>query len=672
MDRDSHNLQYGQQTYRVSDTTTMENSRIPMRTLAAPSLDYKAVFTSTASAYLILDTDLTVVEVNDAYLHATSRTRESILGKNIFDAFPENPKDPGAVEARRLHESLQRVMQTRTADEVGVLQYDIPIGHPGNGRFEKRYWSPVNSPVLDHEGRLTHIIHQAIDVTARTASEIALRASEHRFRALTYATGEVIYRMSPDWAYMHELDGRGFLKDTKALGEWHLEDYVPPENVESVRRAIDDAIRTKSTFDLEHPVLRSDGSRGWTASHAIPILDANGNIVEWLGSASDISARKLAQEQLQDVDRRKDEFLAMLAHELRNPLAPIAAAADVLRLGGHDGARVRRASEIVARQVQHLTGLVDDLLDVSRVTRGRVVLDCVPVDMRSIIQDAIEQVRPLVEERQHRLTLHTTAYAAMVDGDAKRLTQVIANLLTNAAKYTPEQGEISASLDQDGTQVRVIVRDNGIGMCPELMARCFDLFVQAERSSERAAGGLGIGLALVKSLVELHGGRVEVKSDGEGQGSMLTVTFPKISTKNGSTSTTASGTLTPAASQLQVFVVDDNADAAEMLAMLIDGLGHHTVVETDPRKALEQIIQEHPDVCLLDVGMPYIDGHALARAIRAEMADAPMLVAISGYSQPHDRSAALAAGFTEHFAKPVDSIKLALLLSGRSPRSQSP
>ncbi|MGV3570813.1 MAG: PAS domain-containing hybrid sensor histidine kinase/response regulator [Ramlibacter sp.] len=633
---------------------------------AAPPFDYEGIFRSTASAYLILDTRLVIVEVNTAYLEATSRTRESVLGKHIFDAFPENPNDPQATGVRRLFESLQRVMQSKTRDSLGLLQYDIPVGPPEEGRFEKRFWSPVNSPVLDQEGRLTHIIHQAIDVTARVASEIALRASEHRFNALRDVTGDVIYRMSPDWRFMDELNGRGFLRGTDARGEWRVEDYVPAENIAAVREAIDEAIRTKSAFELEHPVLRADGNRGWTVSRAVPVLDTRGEIVEWLGSASDISARKLAEEQLRDADRRKDEFLAMLAHELRNPLAPIASAASLLRLAAHDEARVRKTSEIVARQVQHLTGLVDDLLDVSRVTRGHVELDCVPLDLRSIIQDALEQVRPFVEQRRHRLIFHTTPFAATVSGDPKRLTQVVTNLLTNAAKYTPAGGEISVDLEQDPTHVSVVIRDNGVGMSPKLIESCFELFVQAERTSDRAAGGLGIGLALVKRLVELHAGRIAARSDGDGRGSTFTVTLPRIDDAALSSSGT-SDSLAPASSRLRVFVVDDNADAAHMLAMLIDGLGYEASVETQPRLALERIRLESPDVCLLDVGMPEIDGLALARTIRSTMAEAPMLVAITGYSQPQDRAAALEAGFNEHFAKPVESVKLANLLSNLAP-----
>lgn len=629
---------------------------------AAPPFDYEGIFRSTASAYLILDTRLFIVEVNAAYLKATSRTRETVLGKHIFDAFPGNPNDPQATGVRRLYESLQRVMQSKTTDSLGLLQYDIPVGPPEQGRFEKRYWSPVNSPVLDAEGRVTHIIHQAIDVTARVASEIALRVSEHRFKALSDATGDVIYRMSPDWRFMDGLNGRGFLHGTEAKGEWRIQDYIPAENIAAVRQAIDEAIRTKSTFELEHPVLRADGSRGWTVSRAVPVLDTRGEIIEWLGSASDISARKLAEEQLQEANQRKDEFLAMLAHELRNPLAPIAAAADLLRLAAHDEARVRKISAIVARQVQHLTGLVDDLLDVSRVTRGHVGLDCTPLDLRSIIQDALEQVRPLVEQQRHSLVLHTAPFAVTVSGDAKRLTQVVTNLLTNAAKYTPPGGEISVSLEQDPAHVAVVVRDNGIGMSAKLIDHCFELFVQAERTSDRAAGGLGIGLALVKRLVELHGGRIAARSDGEGRGSTFTVTLPRIDNVAWSGDGASDG-LTPVTSRLRVFVVDDNADAANMLAMLIDGLGCEALVETQSRRALERIRAERPDVCLLDIGMPDIDGHALARAIRETMAKPPMLVAITGYSHAQDRAAALGAGFDEHFAKPVDSAKLAKLLS---------
>ena len=639
-----------------------------MVTAAPAPVDYESIFSATQSAYLILDTELVIVEVNHAYLQATDRTRESVLGRYIFDAFPDNPADPHADGVPRLHESLRRVLQLQTADQVGVLQYDIPIGPPERGSFEKRYWSPINSPVFDGQGKLTHIIHQAIDVTSRVTAEIALRASEFRFRALATATGDVIYRMSPDWVHMHELDGRGFLKDAESQGQWRIEDYVPTEDVAMVQGKIDDAIREKSTYDLEHRVLRTDGSRGWTHSRAVPILDAQGHITEWIGSASDISARMLGEEQLRDANQRKDEFLAMLAHELRNPLAPIAAAADLLRLAAHDDGRVRKAGEIVGRQVKHLTGLVDDMLDVSRVTRGHVVLECVPVDMRSIVQNAIEQVRPLVEGRRHRLLLQTPPYAAMVHGDAKRLTQVVTNLLANAIKYTPEQGEISAYLEQDETNVQLIVSDNGIGMSRELVAHCFELFVQGERSSERAAGGLGIGLALVKSLVELHDGRVDVRSDVEGQGSTFTVTLPKLSTSD--LGSTAPFTVVSAVNPLRVFVVDDNTDAAEMLTMLIDQLGYQTLVETQPRRALERITEERPHVCLMDIGMPEMDGYALARVIRAQMeAAAPVLVAISGYSQPQDRSSALEAGFTEHFAKPVDSRQLADFLSRISPQT---
>ena len=396
-----------------------------------------------------------------------------------------------------------------------------------------------------------------------------------------------------------------------------------------------------------------------------PIKDGNGQIVGSVVAQMDISDRVKAEEALRQASHRKDEFLAMLVHELRNPLAPIAAAADLLATGRADTAQIRRTSGIITRQVKHMTGLVDDLLDVSRVTRGQVTLDKTALNAKTIVRDAVEQAHPLIELRRHRLTVHTPPEAAFVDGDIKRLVQVIANLLNNAAKYTPEGGEIALAMEVDGSHVKFVVSDTGIGIALELQPSIFDLFTQAARSSDRSQGGLGIGLALVKSLIELHGGRVTVHSEGVRSGSQFMVCLPRAD------SAIAAPDLEPILSALakpgnvlMVMIVDDNVDAAQMLGMFIEQLGYRVVIEYYAQRAIERARMDVPDVCVLDIGLPDMDGNELARRLRhhPETASA-ILVAATGYGQEQDRDAALLAGFDYHFTKPVDSGRLTILLS---------
>ena len=379
----------------------------------------------------------------------------------------------------------------------------------------------------------------------------------------------------------------------------------------------------------------------------------------------DVSERTRTEQALREADRRKDEFLAMLAHELRNPLAPISAAANLLQLASTDPARVRQASAVIGRQVRHISGLIDDLLDVSRVTRGMIPLVKVRTDVKRVVADAIEQVRPLIESRGHRLTVETQAASALVLGDAKRLVQVVANLLNNAAKYTPHGGNIALSLEVDGDKVKLSVLDDGIGMTAKVLEHAFELFAQAERETDRAQGGLGIGLALVKSLVELHGGEVVASSDGLGLGSRFTICLPHLQeeAERHRAQATARQERGAGWSALQVMVVDDNVDAAEMLAMFLETTGHQVFIEHHALQVLQRTQTCVPDVFLLDIGLPDLDGYALARQIRAvpKLAGA-VLVAITGYGDEQARQEASAAGFDHHFVKPIETARLIALL----------
>jgi signal transduction histidine kinase/CheY-like chemotaxis protein len=373
-----------------------------------------------------------------------------------------------------------------------------------------------------------------------------------------------------------------------------------------------------------------------------------------------------ADAALREAARRKDEFLAMLAHELRNPLAPISAAAQLLQFGKIDAARVQQASQIISRQVRHMTGLVDDLLDVSRVTTGMIALDETQLDISQIVRDAVEQVTPLLRARHHALQLHIAPDEALVTGDRKRLVQVIANLLGNAAKYTHEGGQIAVTTTVHAAHVLVTVRDNGIGMAPELKARAFDLFAQAERTSDRSLGGLGLGLALVKSLVELHRGTVTCDSAGPGKGSTFTVCLPRATLAPSAPAPDVENETAGAvdAESLRILVVDDNVDAGAMLAMLLEASGHVVTVEHDSLRALDTARREAPQVCLLDIGLPEMDGNELAKRLRADPATSgALLVAITGYGQEADQAQTLAAGFDHHFLKPVDMAKLHAVLA---------
>ncbi|MDP9109517.1 MAG: ATP-binding protein, partial [Pseudomonadota bacterium] len=381
------------------------------------------------------------------------------------------------------------------------------------------------------------------------------------------------------------------------------------------------------------------------------------------GISVDVTERMQAMDELRNADRRKDEFLAMLAHELRNPLAPISSAAYLLKMPGVDAQRIRKTSEIIGRQVKHMTSLIDDLLDVSRVTRGLVTLDKVALDLKPIVHSAIEQVRPLIEARQHQLTVQLAADPALVQGDRTRLVQIIANLLNNAAKYTNPGGQLHLQVEVANNEVKVIVSDNGVGIDASLLPHVFELFAQGQRTPDRAQGGLGLGLALVRSLMSLHGGTVEAFSAGAGHGSRFTLHLPLLRA-----SLRASEPVLPQqtafARSLRLMVVDDNVDATQTLAMLLESMGHTVAVFNDAHSALAQVAAAPPHACILDIGLPDMDGYQLARALHAlpQTANAT-LIALTGYGQQHDRAQSREAGFAHHLVKPVDTRQLVQILA---------
>lgn len=377
--------------------------------------------------------------------------------------------------------------------------------------------------------------------------------------------------------------------------------------------------------------------------------------------------RVRAEEALRQASRRKDQFLAMLAHELRNPLAPISTAAQLLKMVPLDPDRIRQTSDIIARQVEHMTGLVDDLLDVSRVTRGLVTLSQEEVDIRHVISDAVEQVRPLIDARRHQLIVHMTPAAVFVHGDYKRLVQVLANLLNNAAKYTPEGGKLLVWTEASNDEVVIGVSDNGIGITADLRPTIFNLFSQAKRTPDRSQGGLGLGLALVKSLVELHGGTVSVTSDGQDAGSEFTVRLPRLHQQIEERALKAGdsgGDVPTVRNAMRILVVDDNVDAAQMLSLFLQSTGYKVSTVHNSMDALQCAEQHVFDAYLLDIGLPGMDGNELARHLRTlPNAQKAVIVAITGYGQQFDRETATKAGFDHYIVKPADPQHLIAVLS---------
>lgn len=395
----------------------------------------------------------------------------------------------------------------------------------------------------------------------------------------------------------------------------------------------------------------------------ITLLDRPVSMVTLVSAATSALRARTRQYEMREIDRRKDEFLAMLAHELRNPLAPISAASELLRVPTLDRKKIQQTSEIISRQVRHMTGLIDDLLDVSRVSRGLVTLEEGVQDAWQIVASAVEQVRPLIDARQHQLTVLDLPLNASIYGDQKRLVQIIANILNNAAKYTPPEGQISLGVLVDDTNVIFSVTDNGIGMEPGVLSHVFDMFVQAERSSDRAQGGLGIGLAIVKSLVNLHGGQVAAQSNGLGKGSTFTITLPRVADAPAPIQMVYSE-LESVTTPQHIMIVDDNVDAAVTLGTILEMAGYKITIVHSGKAALDHVCIDAPQVCLLDIGLPDMDGIALAKHLRHQAATKnALMIAITGYGQESDREKSLHAGFDHHLVKPVDLQQLLKILS---------
>ncbi|HWI35955.1 MAG TPA: PAS domain-containing protein [Burkholderiales bacterium] len=735
-------------------------------------VDYQKLFEAAPVPIIVLDRDLRVVAVNDAYLGATLTTRDTLLGRGLFEALPPDPAQAQAQGVvRRL---LERVLAERAPQRLALQRYDVP--RPEGG-YERRYWNAELAPLFGPDGEVEHI--------RCTVEEVTDRAHDARLRQLWNVEGVGVLFFDRQGTLISANDTflrwTGYSAEDVASGRLHWRTFTPPEYIEasvaeekklkatgrsgpyekeyltrsgarrwmlfvgaaladgtvgefvldvSERKAAEAAkreaeLRYRTLFDsidagfcviemiydgegrpydyrfLEvNPAFeRQTGMKdptsktmrehipnheddwfeiyGRVADTGEPVRFVNeaGMLQRWfelyafrVGDPAarrvgvlfnDITERVLAQRALEQEARRKDEFLATLAHELRNPLAPIRNAVSLLQLRSDADEELREVGSLLDRQVTQLARLVDDLLDVSRVTFGKVNLQRAPLDLREAARDALATSQPLFAVKSHRVELALGDEPVWVDGDRVRLAQVLANLLSNAARYTPPAGSIALRLSAAGGEACIAVEDNGIGIERADLERVFEPFAQVHKREAANAGGIGIGLALSRSLVELHGGRIRAESAGRGAGSRFVVSLPRVEHAKPAAEPSRQAGGRPAR---RVLVVDDNVDLAVSQAALLQRMGHEVEVAYNGEAALDKAREFHPDLVLLDLGMPGMDGFEVARRLRAEHPGGLKIVAQTGWGQKTDRRRTREAGFDEHLAKPVDLASLLQLL----------
>lgn len=514
---------------------------------------------------------------------------------------------------------------------------------------------------------LDQIAQQAGRIIERTSAEEALRESEARFRMLADNMAQLAWTCDQlgcvTWYNKRWLDYTGLSFDE--MKAWGWTKCQHPDHVERVVAGVLQSRETGEIWEDTFPMRGKDGQFRWFLSTAYPIRDEQGVILRWFGTSTDITEQRAAEEALREADRRKDEFLATLAHELRNPLAPIRSGLEVLRIAKDDPAVTEEIRNTMVRQTEQLVRLIDDLLDVSRITRGRLKLQLQEADLNDVVKSAVEATRPFIEERKHQLTVNLPSELAFVTVDPHRLAQVLSNLLHNAAKYSPNPGPITLDARIENRGIVLSVKDQGLGIPQEKLTEVFEMFSQIERSGQNGYTGLGIGLTLAKSFVEMHGGTIELQSEGTDRGTEVIVRIPgclKSSTTD--QQSPLNDTDSTQSCKQRVLIVDDNKDAARILSLAVKMLGSEVAIAHDGVEALETAKRFKPDVILLDLGMPRMDGYEAAKRIRrTEWGKDIVLVALTGWGQEEDKRKTKETGFDHHLVKPADPKLLSNILT---------
>ncbi|MDP9088253.1 MAG: PAS domain-containing protein [Pseudomonadota bacterium] len=580
-----------------------------------------------------------------------------LVGRTVAEALPD------AVGQDYL-ERLDQVYRSGKPQAATVAKYAMEAA--AGGLTTDHYIDFVYQPIKDRDGSVNGILVQGSDVTERVLANVALAESESRFRtladnipALCWMADETgaIFWYNSRW---YEYTGT----TPEQMKGWGWQAVHDPRVLAEVLEKWRASIATGTRFEMVFPLKSSSGDYRPFLTRVIPSCDATGKIIRWFGTNTDISPQLAAETALREADRRKDEFLATLAHELRNPLAPVRNASKVLRASGAVAKTRDWATTIIDRQVNRMATLLDDLLDVSKITRGQLTLHKQRVALSSVIDTSLEVARPLMDARQHTVQVSLPEDPIEIEVDPLRLSQVLSNLLCNAAKYTESGGTIRLSARQDKSGLSISVKDSGVGIAAESLESIFDMFSQVKGSIDRSEGGLGIGLSLVRGLIELHGGKVRALSEGIGRGSEFMIWLPVISPRTSE----IENVLPPGGSQptepRRILVVDDNEDAAQSLGVLLELSGHEVFFAQDGEQALATAQELRPHIVLLDIGLPKLNGYAVAQAIRKEpWGEHLVLIALTGWGHDDDKRRALDAGFNFHLTKPVDPEQIGALIS---------
>jgi PAS domain S-box-containing protein len=603
----------------------------------------------------IKDVEGRYVYANEPAAQAFRTPRTRLYGKTDVEVFP-------AETAAEFQENDRKVLATGG----GILTYETLEHEDGILHSSIVSKFPISGP----DGRVAMIGGIAIDITDRRQTEQVLEESERRFRQLAESINEVFWltdSANTEILYISPAYERIWGRSCVSLyaAPWSFLDSVHPDDEQRVKAAVLERIGRGEPSDQEYRIRRPDGSVRWIRDRGFPIRDVHGRVYRFAGIAEDITERKHAEEALKEADRKKDEFLAILAHELRNPLAPIRHGLELMKLAAGDRSVVEESRHLMERQLHQMVRLIDDLMDVSRITRGKLDLRKEPITLAAAIESALEASRPLIDACGHELSVELPREPLRLEGDLTRLAQVFANLLNNAAKYTEPRGRIWLTAEQHGNVAVVRVRDNGSGIAGEMIPKVFEMFTQVDTSQSRSRGGLGIGLTLVRSLTEMHGGTVEARSDGPAKGSEFLIRLPLLDRMPVAEPPSRPEESPTKPVSRSILVVDDNHDAAATLSKLLRRLGNQVQTAYDGEDAVAAVAALPPDVVLLDIGLPRLDGYEVARRIRQQPGGhGIVLVALTGWGQDNDRRRSLEAGFDHHLVKPVDLDALLELLAG--------
>jgi PAS domain S-box-containing protein len=590
-----------------------------------------------------------------------NRAWEELWGVTLGQIADYNVLHDPQLEKKGIAPYLRRAFAGEPV-EIPAIRYDPNETIPNRTRHldPLRWVSAVAYPLKDDAGRVREVILVHQDITDRKRAEEALGESEEKFRLLADTIPQLAWMARPDghvfWYNRRWYEYTGTTPEQMEGWGWQVVHH--PDTLPGVLRRWRQSIASGEPFDMVFPLRGRDGQYHPFLTRVNPLRGEAGRILYWFGTNTDISDIKRMEEELRQADRRKDEFLATLAHELRNPLAPLRNSLQILKMPRVDAATVQQTREMMERQVHHLVRLVDDLLDVSRVMRGKITLHRESVELATVIARAVETAKPLIEVQGHRLDITLPPDSLLLDADPVRLVQVVGNLLTNAAKYSEANGRIRLTARREGAGVALLVRDTGIGIAPDVLPHVFELFVQADHASTKAQAGLGIGLTLVKNLVEMHGGTVEAHSDGPGEGAEFVVRLPLMAGQRQEPGAEEDGErreMPGPAPGHRLLVVDDNRDAALSLATLLRLQGHEVEVAHDGPSALELARSLRPALVFLDIGMPGMDGCEVARRLRQTPGlEKTVLAALTGWGQTEDRRRTAEAGFDHHLVKPPE------------------